>query len=158
MLKTIFDTDTCANCRNCCVFEEQSTWELPTFSADTAARLNGYVLTRIGNRVRVTLPCDETHTAKPCPFLDPESGCTLPPEEKPFACSIWPLRVMRTETGETILALYRGCPGLPEEKIPALKALLDSGLRDRIYQEAAADPSLILPYHENYIPLDTNIL
>ena len=32
MLSSILSGSTCAKCRNCCIFEEQSAWELPTFS------------------------------------------------------------------------------------------------------------------------------
>lgn len=153
MLKTILSGETCAACRNCCIFEEYSTWELPTFSKVTAARLADrpeYQTAPAGDRVRITLPYDETHAAQPCPFLDPHSGCTLPAEEKPFACSLWPVRVMQENGGEPFLALYDGCPGVPAEKLPALRDLLDSGLRDRIAAEAEQDPSMILPYHDNY--------
>lgn len=153
MLHAIFPDGICAECRNCCIFEEQSAWELPTFSAASAARLadcTKYHITEENGRCRVTLPYDDTHAAQPCPFLDPAHGCTLPPEEKPFACSLWPVRVMRDADGKPALALYRGCPAVPEEKLPALYALLDGGLRERIFAEAERDPSLVLPYHTNY--------
>ena len=39
MLKKILSPETCAVCRNCCIFEEQSAWELPSFSPESAARL-----------------------------------------------------------------------------------------------------------------------
>ena len=152
MLSTILSGQTCAVCRNCCIFEEQSAWELPTFSAEAAARLpEQYQKTKDGARYRITLPYDETHAAQPCPFLDERTGCTLPPDEKPFACSLWPVRLMRDESGEVFFALYRGCPGIPEEQLAAVRELLDGGLRARAMAEAERDPSLILPYHSNYI-------
>ena len=153
MLSSIFTGERCAQCRNCCIFEEQSAWELPTFSAAAAKRLKDrpeYQMEEENGRYRITLPYDETHTAQPCPFLDDAHGCTLPAEEKPFACSLWPVRVMPDPDGKPALALYQGCPALPQEKLPDLYALLDSGLRTRIYAEAERDPSLILPYHPNY--------
>ncbi len=153
MLSDILSSETCAKCKNCCVFEEQSAWELPAFSVGAAARLADhpdYPMIEDNGRYRITLPYDETHTAKPCPFLDPDSGCTLPASEKPFACSIWPVRVMRDTDGMPHLALYQGCPGVPASKHDALNRLLDNGLRDRIMAEAKADPSLILPFHPNY--------
>lgn len=153
MLKTILSGETCAGCRNCCIFEEQSAWELPTFPPDAAARLSTrpeYQLTEENGRFRITLPYDNTHTAQPCPFLDPDSGCTLPAEEKPFACKLWPVRLMRDADGQPRLALYQGCPGVPAEAHEALDRLLEDGLRVRIFAEAERDPSLILPYHPNY--------
>ncbi len=153
MLKTILSPETCAACRNCCVFEEQSAWELPSFAAASAERLADrpqYRVRQENGRIRVTLPYDDTHTAQPCPFLDPASGCTLPPAEKPFACSVWPLRLMKKPDGSAALALYQGCPGVPEISDPAWRKLLDGGLRERIFAEAERDPSLILPYHPNY--------
>ena len=154
MLSSVLSAKTCAECRNCCIFEEKSAWELPSFSIGAAARLADhpdYTLTEENGRYRISLPYDDTHTAKPCPFLDDNTGCTLPPEEKPFACSIWPVRVMRDpESGEPRLALYQGCTGIPADEHPELDALLANGLRDRIFAECAADPTLILPYHPNY--------
>ncbi len=149
MLSSILSGETCANCRNCCVFEVQSTWELPTFSAKTAARLAdhpAYTAAQEGARFRITLP--DTGEAQPCPFLNPHSGCTLPADEKPFACKLWPVRVMRQADGSPALALYRGCPGIPDADV--LRPLLESGLRERIFAEAERDPSIILPYHPNY--------
>ena len=153
MLKAILSPETCAVCRNCCVFEEQSAWELPTFSAKSAARLADrpqYAIKQENGRIRAELHYDETHAAQPCPFLDPACGCTLPPDEKPFACSVWPLRLMRKPDGTAAIALYQGCPGVPEPDDPAWEALLDGGLRGRMLAEAVRDPSLILPYHPNY--------
>ena len=110
MLKTILSPETCAACRNCCIFEEQSAWELPSFAAASAERLADrpqYRVRQENGRIRVTLPYDDTHTAQPCPFLDPASGCTLPPAEKPFACSVWPLRLMKKPDGTAAIALYQ---------------------------------------------------
>lgn len=153
MLHTILSGETCAKCRNCCVFEEQSAWELPTFPAEAAARLRGraeYRLTEENGRFRIALPYDDTHTAQPCPFLNPDSGCTLPEDEKPFACKLWPVRLMRDADGQPRLSLYQGCVGVPADAHEALDRLLEGGLRARIFEEAERDPSLILPYHPNY--------
>lgn len=153
MLKTILSAETCAKCRNCCIFEVQSAWELPTFSAASVRRLADrpeYHITEVSGRFRITLPYDDAKTAQPCPFLDPASGCTLPPDEKPFACALWPVRIMRDDNGTARLALYQGCDGMTENVLPALKKLLDDGLRERIFAEAEKDPSIILPYHPNY--------
>lgn len=154
MLSAILSAKTCADCKNCCVFEETSAWELPTFSADSAARLANrpeYTVRQEHDRFRITLPYDETHSAQPCPFLNPQTGCTLPPDEKPFACSIWPVRLMRDpDSGAPRLALYQGCSGVPAAQHPQLDQLLTDGLRDRIFAEAEKDASLILPYHPNY--------
>ncbi len=158
MLKSVLSGETCAACRNCCIFSEQSAWEVPTFSGAAVRRLKDpekYRIYEENGRYRITLPYDETHAAKPCPFLDPDSGCTLPPEEKPFACSVWPVRVMPDSTGQPALTLYRGCPGINPAKLPMLRALLDNGLRSRIFDELERDPSLLLPYHPNYIYLDS---
>ncbi len=157
MLRSILSPATCADCRNCCVFEEQSTWELPTFSAKTAQRMKNVCpdlkTKQVGeNRVQVFLKPNAG--TQPCPFLDPASGCTLPPEEKPFACSLWPVRVMRTEDGNTVLTLYQGCNGMTDAQLPALYELLKNGLKARILAEIQKDETLILPYHPNYRILD----
>ena len=158
MLSSILSGKTCAACQNCCIFEERSAWELPTFSEAAVSHLpKAYKVIPENGRYRIKLPYDETHAAQPCPFLDPRSGCTLPPEEKPFACSLWPVRLMRNADGKPVLTLYHGCPGVGEPELPALRALLRNGLRGRIFREAEADPSIILPYHPNYIYLEQEL-
>lgn len=152
MLSSLLSREACAQCRNCCIFEEQSAWELPTFSKEAVSRLpeGKYPVTAEGERFRITLPYDDTHAAQRCPFLDDRTGCTLPPEEKPFACSLWPIRLMRDESGAVFPALYDGCPGIPMKRAEEVRALLDSGFLGRAAEEAERDPSLILPYHGNY--------
>ncbi len=154
LLKSILSPDTCRACKNCCVFEPQSAWELPTFLPESCIRIGLTDGEAACARYRIALRYDETGAARNCPFLDPETGCTLPAEEKPFACSIWPLRVMRMEDGRLVFAVYRGCSGLPEEKFPALEQLLADGLKARIYEEMEKDATLVLPYHPNYHILD----
>lgn len=147
MLKSVLSPDTCAKCQNCCVFEEESAWELPTFSAETVKRTD-MEMTQIGDRYRFPLP--KGKGIQPCPFLDPKSGCTLPAVEKPFACSIWPLRVMKDEQGNRFLTLYQGCDGMPYSIIPALMQLLENGLKARILAEINKDEGMILPLHPKY--------
>ena len=154
MLKQILSAETCANCRNCCIFEKQSAWELPTFPKEAAAHLTGKNIqfTEENGRIRIALQYTDDRP-QTCPFLDSSIGCTLPDAEKPFACKIWPVRIMRDESGIAYPALYRGCPGIPADDTEALKELLKNGLSARIFEETAKDPSLILPYHPNYIRL-----
>lgn len=156
MLKRLLSPKTCAKCCNCCIFEPQSAWELPTFSANAVACLPQtnpaltVTPTEDGKRYRIALPYDQNGKAQPCPFLNAASGCTLSAEEKPFACSLWPIRVMKKDD-RLGLALYQGCEGLPTEKLEEIRLLLDDGLRTRIMQEVQLDPTLVLPYHPNYI-------
>ena len=151
MLKSILSPKTCAACKNCCVFRPESAWEMPTFSKAAIDRLpKGYPIQPDGDRYRIMLSYGAEDAARPCPFLDSQTGCTLPPEEKPFACGIWPIRVMPDSDGKPALTLYQGCDGLPDADAPALHALLDSGLRLRILKAAEQDPTLIVPYHPNY--------
>lgn len=156
MLKEILSASTCAKCRNCCVFLPQSAWELPTFDVQLRSRLQAadYDITPTadGKRFSVALRYDATGEAQPCPFLDANSGCTLPAAEKPFACSLWPVRVMQKD-GKRYLTMYRGCDGLPETKTDAVRSLLQKGLAVRIAKELEKDSSLLLPYHENYLIL-----
>lgn len=156
MLKEILSASTCAQCRNCCVFLPQSAWELPTFHMISRSRLQitdqDIITTADGEHFRVALRYDATGAAQPCPFLDANSGCTLPAEEKPFACSLWPVRVMQKE-GKRYLTMYCGCDGLPEAKADAVRSLLQRGLAARIAEELEKDPTLLMPYHEKYLIL-----
>ena len=78
-----------------------------------------------------------------CPFLDSSKGCTLPPELKPFDCSIWPFRAVRKNTEELALALTPTCPAInkvPREKIIAL---VKSGLGEKILAYAKENPDIV---------------
>lgn len=135
MLSDVLSKEECAACRICCSFRRQSLWELPKLSPEFAAshkkgfsgRDIKYIMSEAeGVKWAVTDLTDSYATSGPeeevpCPFLDPDRGCTLPPEEKPFECSAWPLRFMRMPGGGSKICMSEACPAM-QKADPALLA------------------------------------
>lgn len=115
MLSSILKKSDCAECRFCCSFRRQSLWETPIFDQATVEKLRVLYPTAkfrpVGNAASVTsagtsassftfdisdqYKTNDPEEEAPCPFLDSTRGCILPPELKPFDCSIWPFRAVR---------------------------------------------------------------
>ncbi|MBR1638113.1 MAG: hypothetical protein IJ688_01860 [Treponema sp.] len=161
MLSSILSKSDCAACRFCCSFRRQSLWETPIFDASTVEKLRVlYPKTKfrpvgkasytfdISDQYKTNAPKEEA----PCPFLDINSGCILPPDLKPFDCSIWPFRaVRRTETGKQPLyvALTPTCPAInkvPQAKINSL--VQEEGLGKKILDYAKEHPDIIKDWSE----------
>ena len=115
MLSSILKKSDCAECRFCCSFRRQSLWETPIFDQATVEKLRVLYPTAkfrpVGNAASVTsagtpassftfdisdqYKTNDPEEEAPCPFLEANRGCILPPELKPFDCSIWPFRAVR---------------------------------------------------------------
>ena len=173
MLSSILEKSTCASCKFCCSFRRTSLWETPVFPAADLPKLqalNPAAKFRAAGASRLSYTFDLSDAYKttdpdeeaPCPFLDPNRGCTLPADLKPFECKIWPLRAVRTqknaESAETAsniaVALTPTCPAInkvPEEKV---RDLASSGLGQQILDYAADHPDIIkeaTPFLSNII-------
>ena len=156
MLSSILKKSDCASCKFCCSFRRQSLWETPVFDSQTVEKLRSLypdVKFRSVGEASFTFDISDkylTNDSKeeaPCPFLDSNRGCILPPELKPFDCSIWPFRAVKKESNSSntslAVALTPTCPAInkvPREKI---KELLDSGLRKKILDYAESHPDII---------------
>lgn len=151
MLSSILKKSDCASCKFCCSFRRQSLWETPLFSKETAEKLGKlFPAARFRPVGKSSMTIDLSNLYKtedpeeeaPCPFLDSKNGCLLPPELKPFDCSIWPFRAVRVEN-KIRVGLTPTCPAInkvPQEKIVEL---LDSGLGKKILDYAASNPDII---------------
>ena len=154
MLSPILSKSACAACKFCCSFRRTSLWETPVFPAADLAKmkeLNPDARFRPAGSSGKSYTFDLTgsyHTQDPdeeapCPFLDPNHGCTLPSDLKPFECKIWPLRAVRQPDASLAVALTPTCPAInkvPEEKVRDLAA---SGLGQQILDYAADHPDII---------------
>ena len=154
MLSSILEKSTCASCKFCCSFRRTSLWETPVFPAEDLEKmqaLNSDARFRPAGTIGKSYTFDLTaayHTQDPaeealCPFLDPNRGCTLPADLKPFECKIWPLRAVRKPDASLAVALTPTCPAInkvPEEKI---RDLASSGLGQQILDYAADHPDII---------------
>ena len=152
MLSSILKKSDCATCKFCCSFRRQSLWETPVFSKETAAKLKELFPNakfRPAEKQSMTIDLSMLYkTNNPdeevlCPFLDSSNGCVLPPELKPFDCSIWPFRAIRKDDGELAVALTPTCPAInkvPREKITEL---VQSGLGKKILDYAKENPDIV---------------
>ena len=164
MLSEVLSKESCAKCRFCCSFRRSSLWELPRLPADFAEK---YKTGADGKEIRyifdecegvpfaVTDLTGGYTTEDPeeevrCPFLDPQRGCTLPAEDKPFDCGIWPIRYMRTEDGSLQAALTPTCPEINKLPKERLAKLLDDGLREKIAAYAEEHPYMIKPFRQGF--------
>ncbi len=162
MLSSILKKSDCASCKFCCSFRRQSLWETPVFSKEVAEQLQKLFpkahFKAVGkSSVTIDLSMlyktNNSEEEVPCPFLDLSEGCLLPPELKPFDCSIWPFRAVQVDDNNVSVALTPTCPSInkvPREKI---LELLDSGLRDKILKYAEMYPDIIKKNSEFFLVL-----
>ena len=161
MLTPILAKSTCATCKCCCSFRRQSLWETPIFDKATMERLSELFPNA---KFRAAGPSgksytfdisDDYKTQDPeeealCPFLDPNRGCALPSDLKPFDCKIWPLRAVRLSdhTGsnphsQLKVALTPTCPAINKVPLEQVKQLAASGLGQQIIDYAEKNPDII---------------
>ena len=163
MLSSILKKSDCASCKFCCSFRRQSLWETPVFSKEIAEKLkNLFPEARFRPVGKSSMTIDLSMLYKtnnpdkevPCPFLDSKNGCCLPPELKPFDCSIWPFRAVRVNKNEIKVMLTPTCPTInkvPREKIIAL---LQQGLGQKILEQAALNPDMIKEKSDFFVELN----
>ena len=156
MLSSILKKSDCAECRFCCSFRRQSLWETPIFDAELTEKLRTHYPTVKFRPVKNSFTFDISDQYKtddpeeeaPCPFLDPDRGCQLPPALKPFDCSIWPLRAVRQPSGRLAVALTPTCPAINKVPEEQLRTLAASGLGKKILDYAQAHPDIIKDYSD----------
>ena len=155
MLSKILSKFSCAACKFCCSFRRQSLWETPLFPPEVVEKLskpNEYGVVgdfRDGQIILGGYKTGDPEEEVPCTFLDPEHGCILKGEDKPFDCSIWPLRIMRKD-GELVIALTPTCPSIGEVPSQALVYLVKNGLGEKIFEYAKTRPEIIKNYREGF--------
>ena len=155
MLSTVLSKQSCAACKFCCSFRRQSLWEAPLFPPEVVEKLsnpNEYGVVgefRDGQIVLGGYKTGDPEEEVPCTFLDPHRGCILKPEDKPFDCSIWPLRIMRKD-GELVIALTPTCPSIGATPDKALMDLVQGGLGEQIFEYAKTHPEIIKEYREGF--------
>ena len=155
MLSTILSKQSCAACKFCCSFRRQSLWETPLFPLEVVEKLskpNEYVVVGEFRDGQIVLGGYKTAAPEeevPCTFLDPQKGCILKPEDKPFDCSIWPLRIMNKD-GKLVIALTPTCPSVGAVPSQTLVNLVKNGLGDKIFEYAKTHPEIIKNYREGF--------
>jgi len=156
MLTPILTKKECAACRFCCSFRKASMWETPIFTAENLDAIRAahpeflgelntfeyggslYASYDLSGKYSSDNPEEEV----PCPFLDPERGCTLSAEEKPFDCKIWPLRVVKPSDGRPYVSLTPTCPAVNRLDIEFVKSFVRGSLEKEILLYAEKHPRL----------------
>ena len=95
---------------------------------------------------------DNPEEEVPCPFLDSEKGCTLPDEDKPFDCKIWPLRLMKAE-GKLAVCLTPTCPAVNKLPVSRVRELVENGLGEIIFAQGEKEPYMVKEYREGFTVL-----
>ena len=95
---------------------------------------------------------DDPEEEVPCPFLDAGKGCTLPEEDKPFDCKIWPLRLMRLESTFAV-CLTPTCPAVNKLPLSKVRKLVENGLGEVIFAQGEKEPYMVKEYREGYAVL-----
>lgn len=156
MLTRIFQADTCARCRLCCNFRPASTWETP-FLEDSLCELlssQGIPLCTRPNGARsfcLSFRTDSAEETVDCPLLDPARGCTLPREQRPFECRVWPLRLMHDENGALCIGCYTACPALADAAtLERIKAYAGGDLLPVLLNYARRFPQSVRALHPSY--------
>lgn len=155
MLSRVLSRSSCAACKFCCSFRRQSLWETPLFPPEVVEKLskpNEYGVVGVFRDGQIVLGGYKTGDPEeevPCTFLDPERGCILKPEDKPFDCSIWPLRIMNKD-GKLVIALTPTCPSIGAVPNKALVDLVQDGLGDKIFEYTTTHPYIIKEYREGF--------
>ena len=160
MVSKILSKETCASCKFCCSFRRQSLWETPIFSEKEMLFLSEKFpevkfISR-GNSFTYDLS-GEYKTNNPeeeakCPFLNEKTGCILSKTEKPFDCSIWPLRVVK-KNEEIKIVLDNVCPAFKNIPIEEIRDLVFNGLAQNIISKASENPDMLKSDSEQFIEL-----
>lgn len=152
MIKKVLSSETCAECRLCCKFDNTDLWELPVIPPETEEFiLNQKPETKFiscGNEKTFDSGHLEDNELFYCPMLS-ENGCTMG-INKPFDCKIWPFRVMKTQEGEICITVAEICNDISDKSIEELKSFLEEGLADKIFEYAKEHPSHIKELMPDY--------
>ena len=169
MLSEVLKKEECAACRFCCAFRRKSLWEVPKLPAyftekyktDPLGREIKYL--RLAGKsdkdgvitdLRGLYQTEDPEEEAPCPFLDPHKGCILPPEDKPFECSAWPLRYMHMPDGSFKVCLTPTCPSINKVAMDILKQKTKEAWHEQMEEYAKEHPYIILEYREEFLPLE----
>jgi len=161
-LDSIISPEDCAKCRFCCSYRRCSLWETPLFDLDSVEKLkknfpgqkakfkffDDFATINIDDCYKTDDPEEEA----PCWFNNGK-GCILG-EDKPFECSVWPLRLMRKDN-KLVITLSLGCKVVCSKPLSKIQEILDDGLDKKLLEYAKKVPAFIKEYSENYIVLKT---
>ncbi|MBQ9437232.1 MAG: hypothetical protein IJU50_02770 [Lachnospiraceae bacterium] len=148
MLSKILKRETCAECRICCVYDDSDVWDAPGFTEEEFQRnaIEGQYDYFEKNGLCYLNMEKGAAGLYQCPCLT-EKGCKLG-NKKPFRCAVWPLYVVKTDSGYGV-AVSDVCPQVyPMEDQKILEGIRET--LPKILETVRKDPSLIEELRENY--------
>lgn len=156
MLTHLFKPAICAECRLCCHFRPASVWETPFLEDFVCEEMEarGVELCSRENGSRsfvLHFETDSPEETANCPLLDPAKGCTIPREQRPFECRVWPLRLMYDGEGRLCIGCYRDCTALQDGEVwEQLKEYAKGELLPTMRDYASRFPQSIRPFNPAY--------
>ena len=95
---------------------------------------------------------DDSEEEVSCPFLDSTKGCILPRDLKPFDCSIWPLRVVRSDDNIKVV-LTPTCSAINKIELSDVKKFVKEELEEKILIYAKSHPEIIKDDSDFFVKL-----
>lgn len=158
MLSKILSKNDCKNCKFCCRFKRTSLWETPLFSIEEKNLVQKkfpYAKFKSISNDSFTIDLDNSYNTSnpdeeaPCYFLNEAQGCILGKKEKPFDCSIWPLRLMKKDSS-LVIALTPTCTVINSIPIENLKQFVLENLAQEIFSQGETNPYIIKHYRQAF--------
>lgn len=154
MLTGIFSPTRCSECKLCCNFHRNTAWETPALQPEQVFILQEMCVPLEKRADGTTsfylhFTSDSPDEVANCPMLDTCTGCTLPREQRPFECRIWPLRIMK-KSNRKLIGIYENCPALSGNVFENLKSYAISELLPEILSYATRNPEAIRDYDSSY--------
>ncbi len=149
MLKNILSGKTCAQCRYCCLFDDDDLGREAPFLTDEFRKMLSEEYPDaetmpVGNYETLKMTKQENTGLYPCSMLT-DKGCALG-DKKPFDCRIWPFRIMRIG-GALGLVLMPDCGGMGGKTVNEIRAFLNKEqLAEKIFDYAEKNPGAVKPY------------
>ncbi|MBE5922673.1 MAG: hypothetical protein E7269_07970 [Lachnospiraceae bacterium] len=152
MLKGILSSNTCANCRMCCIFEQEDVWEVPLLCTEDAAYIKenypDIEMEVCADGLHFVMEFPPNGEDASCPMLS-EKGCLLG-EHKPFDCKIWPYRLMEKD-GSVWIAVASLCDVVTSQGKEALLTYYNNVLECEVKAYYRANPGAVKRTHGQYI-------
>ena len=153
MLSKLLSCEGCAKCKICCSFDSYDLWETPIIADEKLEIIKREVsfpvdFVTLGGVRLLRLNREPDEDLYYCSLLDKEKGCLLG-KNKPFECSIWPLRVMRMENSRRVITISPVCPTVMKVPLSTLLEIAEE-LSPTIFRYSDISPEIIKPYLVGY--------
>ncbi|MBR0484648.1 MAG: hypothetical protein IJJ69_07740 [Oscillospiraceae bacterium] len=151
MLKQILSSQTCAECRQCCIFDCYDVWNTPVIVPELRMKIQKILpdaeFVSAGTASYRFRLCPDGDSFA-CPLLHPETGCLLG-EEKPFDCQIFPFRMMHLQDS-IVIAVSPLCDALTQYSLKTLLDFVKTELAEKLFIYAEQHPDVVHVYDPLY--------